>query len=233
MTLTVTGSSFVNGSVVRWNGADLATTFVSATQLTAVIPTASLANVQTAQITVFTPLSGSSDILPFFITQAAANVTGQDVATGTDPSAVAGSSTAAATGEGLLAVAQYDANPGGTPSFSANGSYFDVYVAPENTFSQVTITACGMGASDKLFWWNLTAQKWEKANPQSYADGCITLVVDANSSPSLTELQGTFFAAGVAFNTPPTANPAGPYLARSTPPSPSMAAPPPTRTATP
>src|SRR5450432_923291 len=34
-TLTVTGSNFVNGSVVRWNGAALTTTFFGSTQLTA------------------------------------------------------------------------------------------------------------------------------------------------------------------------------------------------------
>ncbi len=39
-TLTVTGTNFIGGSVVRWNGADRATTFVSATRLTAAIPAA-------------------------------------------------------------------------------------------------------------------------------------------------------------------------------------------------
>src|SRR4030095_16861634 len=36
-TLTVNGSCFVSGSVVRWSGADRPTTFVSATRLTAAI----------------------------------------------------------------------------------------------------------------------------------------------------------------------------------------------------
>src|SRR5207248_8750088 len=36
--LTVTGTNFINGSVVRWNGNNRSTTFVSATQLTAQIP---------------------------------------------------------------------------------------------------------------------------------------------------------------------------------------------------
>src|SRR5205823_5714561 len=38
--LTVTGSNFAATSVVRWNGADRSTTFVSATQLQAAIPAA-------------------------------------------------------------------------------------------------------------------------------------------------------------------------------------------------
>ena len=42
-TLTLTGSNFVQGSVVRWNGQDRQTTFISATQLTAAIPASDLA----------------------------------------------------------------------------------------------------------------------------------------------------------------------------------------------
>ena len=41
-TITLTGSSFVNGSTADFNGTPLATTFVSATELTAVIPAADL-----------------------------------------------------------------------------------------------------------------------------------------------------------------------------------------------
>ena len=110
------------------------------------------------------------------------------------------------------AVALYDANPGGTPGFNENGTYFDVYAAPGNTFIQVSILACGMNNGDKLYWWDAGQSQWLKASPQSYADSCITLTVDLNSSPSLSQLQGTFFAAGVTPNTPPTAKPAGPYL---------------------
>ena len=41
-TLTVTGSGFVSGATVRWNGVNRTTTFVSATQLTAAIPASDL-----------------------------------------------------------------------------------------------------------------------------------------------------------------------------------------------
>jgi hypothetical protein len=57
-TLTVTGSDFVNGSVVRWNGADRMTTYVSPTQLTAAITAADIASAGTASVTVFTPAPG-------------------------------------------------------------------------------------------------------------------------------------------------------------------------------
>lgn len=57
-TLTVTGTNFINGSVVRLGGADRPTTFVSATQLTAAIPASDLAQAGTAAITVFNPTPG-------------------------------------------------------------------------------------------------------------------------------------------------------------------------------
>jgi len=61
-TLTVNGSDFVNGSVVRWNGSDRATTYVSSTQLTASINAADIATTGTVAVTVLdaTPVGGLS-----------------------------------------------------------------------------------------------------------------------------------------------------------------------------
>ena len=53
--LTVNGSNFVSGSVVRWNGANRPTTFVSATQLTATIAAADIAAAGSASVTVRKP----------------------------------------------------------------------------------------------------------------------------------------------------------------------------------
>ncbi len=57
-TLTVNGTNFANNSVVRWNGADRVTTYVSSTRLTATITAADIATTSTASITVFNPASG-------------------------------------------------------------------------------------------------------------------------------------------------------------------------------
>jgi C1A family cysteine protease len=57
-TLTVTGSSFISGSKVRWNGADRTTTYVSASQLTAAILASDIATQGTASVTVFNPTPG-------------------------------------------------------------------------------------------------------------------------------------------------------------------------------
>lgn len=54
-TLTVAGQGFVNGAVVRWNGAALATTWVNLNQLTAVVPASLLEVAGPATVTVADP----------------------------------------------------------------------------------------------------------------------------------------------------------------------------------
>ena len=68
-TLTVNGSGYVSTSVVRWNGSDRTTTFVSSTQLTASITASDIATAGTATVTVFnpTPGGGTSGGLSFSI----------------------------------------------------------------------------------------------------------------------------------------------------------------------
>ena len=69
-TLTINGNNFVAGSVVRWNGGNRPTAFVSDTQLTASIAAGDIAIAGTANITVFnpTPGGGVSNALNFTIT---------------------------------------------------------------------------------------------------------------------------------------------------------------------
>ncbi|HKE05655.1 MAG TPA: IPT/TIG domain-containing protein, partial [Blastocatellia bacterium] len=57
-TLTVTGSNFIAGSVVQWNGSPRPTMVVSATQLKADIPATDVATAGDAKITVFNPAPG-------------------------------------------------------------------------------------------------------------------------------------------------------------------------------
>lgn len=85
--LTVNGSNFVNGAVVRWDGQNRTTTFVSATQLTAQILAADLQGTGQASVTVVNPLpgGGTSNVITFNITS------GQNPAptlTGINPAAV-------------------------------------------------------------------------------------------------------------------------------------------------
>lgn len=75
-TLTVNGANFVTDSVVRWNGNNRATTFVSATRLTAAIPASDSAAAGTARVTVYNgpPGGGASNEATLTIANAMANV---------------------------------------------------------------------------------------------------------------------------------------------------------------
>ena len=68
-TLNVTGANFLEGSTVRWNGANRTTTFVSGTQLSVAIPGSDIAAAGTAQVTVVNPApgGGTSAALSFTI----------------------------------------------------------------------------------------------------------------------------------------------------------------------
>src|SRR5207244_13000761 len=55
---------FVSSSVVRWNDASRPTTFVSATQLAAAIPSSDIATAGTVPVTVFSPAPGGGSTVP-------------------------------------------------------------------------------------------------------------------------------------------------------------------------
>ena len=56
--LTVNGSNFVSGSIAKWNGTNLATTFVSSTQLSTTVPASDIKTAGKAQVTVFNKAPG-------------------------------------------------------------------------------------------------------------------------------------------------------------------------------
>ncbi len=66
-TLTVNGSDFVDGAVVRWDGSARTTTFVSGTRVTAAIPASDLASGKVVQVTVLNPGGGVSSPLEFTV----------------------------------------------------------------------------------------------------------------------------------------------------------------------
>ena len=68
--LLVNGQNFVANSIVRWNGDNRPTTFVSSSQLTAQISTSDIDTAGTATVTVFNPApgGGSSNSSNFTIT---------------------------------------------------------------------------------------------------------------------------------------------------------------------
>ena len=84
VTVTLDGSGFVNGAVVRWNGSSRTTSFISYTQVSATIPASDLVSAGTATITVTNPApgGGNSDVLMFAIdtaTQSTVTLTAADI----------------------------------------------------------------------------------------------------------------------------------------------------------
>jgi hypothetical protein len=78
-TLTVNGSGFTAGSTVYWGTSDLATTYVSTTQVTAQVPAADIATGGiTVAITVLTPSpgGGTSNLFQFEVDSASGSSTG-------------------------------------------------------------------------------------------------------------------------------------------------------------
>jgi uncharacterized protein (TIGR03437 family) len=100
-TLGVIGSNFVSGSVVRWNGTNLMTTFQSPTLLTAAVPGSLITTAGTASITVFNlaPGGGLSNAVTFFINNPVPGLTGLGFST---IAAGGGAGTLEVTGSGFV-----------------------------------------------------------------------------------------------------------------------------------
>jgi hypothetical protein len=69
--MTVTGSNFLPGSIVRWNGSDRVTTFIGSSQLQATIAASDIAMAGVIAVTVFTPApgGGTSNAVTFAVAQ--------------------------------------------------------------------------------------------------------------------------------------------------------------------
>ncbi|HEX3617434.1 MAG TPA: Ig-like domain repeat protein [Solirubrobacteraceae bacterium] len=143
------------------------------------------------------PAAGSNAVVPVD-----AGASAGDSGSSSSPSGIAGASlgssgapgsiSATAAGEGTLDVATYAADP--LAGLAAGDSWFDVSTAPGSSFDSVTFTICGVPDGDDVQWWNPVARALQPASRQAAASGgCITVTVDATSSPSLAELYGTLF----------------------------------------
>jgi hypothetical protein len=142
----------------------------------------------------------------FLVTPAGANVGSSATATATEPAEIeagvadGGQSVTVqtGTGTGLVAVATYDSNPAG-PSFASATSYFDVFVAPGSTFTELVIIHCDP-TGNVVYWWTGTA--WEPASDQEYdaLSGCVTVTVTTTTSPSVADLMGTPFLSDACYD---------------------------------
>ena len=239
-----TTGGFTANSSVDWfdrttaQHTPLVVTSITDTQIQAVVPYTLIRAGKTVEVSVVNPGpgGGTSNVQPFFITDTTATVTSAETAipdpvtgtastssvTSTGAVLTAEASSGGTAGTGTLTVAQYSADPIGTnaspdtSAFStADGSgYFDVYVAPGSSFTQLSLDYCNTGGTT-LYWWDGTA--WNLVSNQSYSPvtQCITVTVTETSSPSIAQLTGTVFgvASGPAVSqitvNPSTAMPVG------------------------
>jgi hypothetical protein len=110
-----------------------------------------------------------------------------------------------AVGEHFFAAGLYSENPGSTPTFHASDIYFDIYLDHVAGINSLTLTSCDPGflpAGDALtiFFWD--GSTWKPASNQTWAKGCMTVVITKATSPSLSDLSGLPFTFG--FASPPT-----------------------------
>ncbi len=217
-TITLTASNLVSGAVVSWNGTTLATTVTSTTELTALVPASFLAAPGVGYVTIANPGTSASNMLAVLITDASTSVTSMSTDTSTSPDETASATTSStggndprvsvtATGIGTVLVAEYQSNPSTSPATTSFGtsagqgittSYFDVNVAPDSQFSQLTIVFCDPAGGKVASWYNSATSTWTTVSNQTYdaATKCITMILDETTSPKISELTGTYFAAG-------------------------------------
>ncbi len=92
---------------------------------------------------------------------------------------------------GSLTFASYTNFPDPYPGFSG-GHYFDLF-NPSSGVGAVTVTCCG--SVDMAMW--LNGNIWEEvSNSFVTPEGCLTFSINRNTTPKLSDLQGTVFAAG-------------------------------------
>ncbi len=105
-----------------------------------------------------------------------------------------GALTVNATGTHTVTTVKYGSNPGGTPSFTASGNYYDVHIDNATGVTSITIQFSPATASTIIYYWTGTA--WASCSNQTYAGGIVTVTVTATTFPNLADLSGLFFGSG-------------------------------------
>lgn len=148
-TLTVTGTNFVSGSVVNFNGATLTTTFVSATQLTATVPAGAVATTGTFNVTVTNPANSVSAAATFTVTAPAPTIASFTPATG-GPGTVVTVTGTNLTGATVVRIGSFN-----VPGFTVVNATTITFVVPSGTGSLngliTVITPGGTAVSTTTF----------------------------------------------------------------------------------
>ncbi|MEO9222291.1 MAG: fibronectin type III domain-containing protein, partial [Mycobacteriaceae bacterium] len=99
--------------------------------------------------------------------------------------------TATAKGAGTVTVGTYHSAP--LSGFTTGIAYYDVAIAPGSAFTSLTFTVCGQPDGATIQWWEPTKHLAVEASKQTRSADCITVTVNATTSPSLADMYGTIF----------------------------------------
>ncbi len=188
-TLTVNGTGFVSTSVVKFNGADKTTTFVSATKLTAAITAADIATAGTATVTVTNPApgGGTSATLSFTIGAVSAPALTSIAPTSSTVGGTAFTLTITGTGFAAGATVNFGANPAITPSSVTSTQIVATIPAADiATASTVNVTVtnpAGGGTSNaQTFTMNNPAPTESSLSPTSATAGGAAFTLTVNGT---------------------------------------------------
>jgi len=200
--LTVTGSGFASTAVIRWNGADRATTFVSPGELRTTVGSADVATAGTAAVSVFNPAPGGglSGTLLFTI-NAAPPPNPAPVATALNPNSViagSGAFTLTVDGSGFIPASVVRLGGADRPTTYVSATRLQAAIAAADITSAGTrsITAFnpapGGGLSAAL---TLTVTSPPPTNPVPVLSGLGSHAVMAGSGSTTITLSGSGFIA--------------------------------------
>jgi hypothetical protein len=193
--LNVSGTNFVNGeSTVRWNGTDKATTFVSATELTAAISAADIASGGTASVTVLNSCGTTSGqtitiesvCAPVPDLAVLPTITGECSATATAPTATS-SCTGTATGTTSTV---FPVTTQGTTivTWTYNDGNGNIYT--QNQTIQLDDTIAPITDATTLA--DATGQSTVTVTAPTATDACAGTITGTTTSPLTYSTQGTF-----------------------------------------
>lgn len=198
--LSVTGSGFASTAVIRWNGADRATTFVSPTELRTTIGSADVAAAGTTDVRVFNPAPGGglSGSLTFTI-NAAPPPNPAPVATALNPSSVvagSGAFTLTVDGTGFIPASVVRIGGADRPTTYVSATRLQAAIAAVDILNTGTRSiavfspAPGGGVSAAL---TLTVTSPTPSNPAPVLSGLGTHTVLAGSGSTMITLSGSGF----------------------------------------
>ena len=108
-------------------------------------------------------------------------------------------------GTGAVTVGQYASDPVGAPAFNSAGSYFDVLLSQDSSFTSLSFSDCELDGGDSISWWNPAAGggdgAWEPVSEESEIPGsppCITVTIGEHTTPDLEQMWGTVFGVALA-----------------------------------